>query len=429
MNYISPIKRTSEGGQEIRFHISTDFPYTNAIKTALESILSTTKGKELISPTNEGKFDYYIEYSSALTGDKYEIDANDNESLTITRGTLNNIGTTFMDKDGVVKPIGLERTLAHELSHYSLRTFDPEQLYNIDSLEDYRAFNANPNSDTRGGAIDFANTVLSQLHNENATFRTQYYGTADVNSSESPILDDLKIHTYVKPDDFIKRAKIGTYNDAVGEDVIRTDAGDNTKNDSDLLVGLHGRDVLVSGGGRDFLFGAGGDDDLLAGEGADILVGGEGDDKLSGGTGEDELFGEDDVDILEGGVRGDLMPNDVTTFFDSLSTTLYYDDEESDILVGGSGSDKYYVYNIEKYVTDTTPWDDFESSADPYSFFDAVFIAGTYGRVVEQKFDVADFSHIDRIRDTDGEIFYNCPTDRMERLILPSTQTPVDSRS
>ncbi|MEP4140111.1 putative Ig domain-containing protein, partial [Roseibium sp.] len=181
-----------------------------------------------------------------------------------------------------------------------------------------------------------------------------------------------------------------------GEDVLHGGAG------NDILFGGTGADELSGDSGQDELFGESGNDVLGGGVGNDLLYGGTGSDKLSGGTGQDELEAEAGDDVLEGGVRGDMMPTDTTAFFASLSSTLYYDDGQSDILDGGAGYDVYYVYHVEKYITDSTDWENPRSGADPYGFFDAVFIGYDYGGVVQQKFDTDDFAHVDRIRDSDG---------------------------
>ena len=182
-------------------------------------------------------------------------------------------------------------------------------------------------------------------------------------------------------------------------------------NDGELVCSGDGNDTIEGFGGDDTLNGRNGDDILSGGADNDVLYGGIGSDKLSGGTGTDILRGEAGNDILEGGVRADLMPDDAATFFNSLTTTLYYDDGEQDILDGGNGHDAYYVYHVEKYITDTTDWESTDSGADPYGFFDAVFIGYDYGATVRQKFNVADFAHVDRIRDSDGsgDIYLQTP--------------------
>ena len=148
---------------------------------------------------------------------------------------------------------------------------------------------------------------------------------------------------------------------------------------NDLLTGGGGRNVIFGGLGNDFLYGDGGDDvlfggagnDLLSGgSGDDVLVGGDGDDFLLGGTGRDLIIGSQDNDFLLGGNGEDILiggytvhDNDVAALdaimaiwtssasFNSRVNTLttsggllqggvaVFDDDDGDILIGGSGRD------------------------------------------------------------------------------------------
>jgi uncharacterized delta-60 repeat protein len=158
---------------------------------------------------------------------------------------------------------------------------------------------------------------------------------------------------------------------------------------NDLLTGGGGRNVLFGGSGHDFLYGDGGDDVLFGGtgndflsggSGDDVLVGGDGDDFLIGGAGRDLIIGSQDNDFLLGGNGEDILiggytihDNDLAALdaimaiwsssasFDSrvnaLTTTggllqggvAVFDDDDGDILVGGSGRDLIFG--------DTYRWD------------------------------------------------------------------------
>ncbi|WP_068081372.1 calcium-binding protein [Polycladidibacter stylochi] len=167
---------------------------------------------------------------------------------------------------------------------------------------------------------------------------------------------------------------------------------------ADTILGSSADEVIIANGVNNDTA-----DMVSGGAGNDLLIGTNSVNFLTGGDGADVVYGGYGDDTLDGGVRSDLMPDDANTFFDSMNTFQYYDDNISDILDGGKGYDKYYVYHDEKYITDTTSWEDTDSGAVPYSFFDAIYIMYDYGyEQVRQKFNVNDFSHVDRIRDSDG---------------------------
>jgi hypothetical protein len=143
-----------------------------------------------------------------------------------------------------------------------------------------------------------------------------------------------------------------------GNDVVFVD--DNIKVPA-LLDGGSGNDLINAGGGASI---------LLGGTGNDILVGGKDRDILIGGTGIDLLTSRGDEDILIGGstvwdadttallglqaewTRTDLKQPARVAHLRSggglngsvvLSTTTVIDDDATDLLSGGSGSDWYWV--------------------------------------------------------------------------------------
>ncbi|WP_186415492.1 hypothetical protein [Pannonibacter sp. P2PFMT1] len=382
MSYLAPITKFGIDGA-IEYYISTEFPNPQTIINALNHVLSTETGQTLIRRSLHTENEkYYIRTTNQET--RYSSQQNE---IYINISDLIGNGTTFMDKDGIVKPVSIEQMLTHELSHAVLGTRDPEQIYNIVDTEQYWAFLANPNAKTGGEAVDFENTVMAELYGNDAPFRTQYYGTANVNSEEAPIIDSLNISSYMSGGDSIRRTKIGTYNDAAGEDIIRTDSTDDTQNDSDLLIGLHGNDVLVAGGGRDFLFGGDGDDLLLGGAGRDVLVGGNGNDIL---IGHGVITKEYDSvqDLIEDLLRDDQL--------------LFHDDNEGDELHGGAGED---IYLIGMKETEENPFDPVTDQTfyDFLAKFDVVLSTGTQEGLPISQFNENRLEGVDRIIDSDGD--------------------------
>ena len=119
-----------------------------------------------------------------------------------------------------------------------------------------------------------------------------------------------------------------------GNDTITGGAG------SDLLIGDDGQDVIRGNDGHDTLDGGSGNDTLDGGSGFDDLSGGQGDDHLSGGDQNDRLFGNAGTDSLDGGNGNDGL-------FGGIGS-------ESDRLVGGSGSDRFLIWEDRDDVTDAS---------------------------------------------------------------------------
>ena len=159
-----------------------------------------------------------------------------------------------------------------------------------------------------------------------------------------------------------------------GNDLLTGGGGRN------LILGGSGNDILYGGGGDDVLLGGTGNDDLFGGSGNDVLVGGDGNDILSGGSGRDVLIGSEDGDWLDGGTDEDVLiggytihDNNVAALdavmaiwgssasFSSRVATLsgsggllqagvaVFDDDDHDVLIGGTGRDLYFG--------DNNPWD------------------------------------------------------------------------
>ncbi|MBN1853791.1 MAG: hypothetical protein JW829_13750 [Pirellulales bacterium] len=157
-------------------------------------------------------------------------------------------------------------------------------------------------------------------------------------------------------------------------------------NGDDTLIGGDGSDQLLGRDGDDILFGGSGADILSGGDGHDILVGGDGDDILLGGYGRDLIFAGQGSDILYGSIGEDILIAGFTLFdIDSAALTklrdewtsdrtyeerilnlsaagtedrlnddyflldglTVFDDDDLDILIGGSGDDWFFFKTDE----------------------------------------------------------------------------------
>jgi Ca2+-binding RTX toxin-like protein len=152
-----------------------------------------------------------------------------------------------------------------------------------------------------------------------------------------------------------------------GNDLLTSGSGD------DLLLGGSGTDILYGNAGEDVLLGGIGNDDLFGGNGHDVLIGGDGNDMLYGGLGRDLLIGSQDEDLLDSGSDDDILIGGYTSHdsYDSAgkaaidavmaiwtssssfssrvsslassgllqSGVTVFDDNDSDVIVGGSGRD------------------------------------------------------------------------------------------
>ncbi|WP_367187000.1 calcium-binding protein [Roseibium sp.] len=152
---------------------------------------------------------------------------------------------------------------------------------------------------------------------------------------------------------------------------------------------------LFAGDGEDHVYGGAGHDEILGGAGDDRLFGNADNDFLVGGTGKDLVEGGDGIDTLSGGTANDVLTAVVKG--DLPSNAGFVDDEEQDILDGGTGADTYLIHKAEHTID--------VNSDTPVSYFD--FIEGWTIHHQNQKgyaFDasLARFDTVDRIRDVDG---------------------------
>ncbi|MGH0002588.1 calcium-binding protein [Pseudovibrio ascidiaceicola] len=294
------VSRVDNSGNNVYWMISKALYNANALVAALNTVLGTEAGKELISfnqaPTGD-PFDpyhqtnvFWIEPMPFVGTDTHVRPVNavdlDGEPIAGKKQWVLYVnssdlklnedlgGISYFDQFGKPRPFGLERLLAHELRHTTSNDVDPEQSYPITNEDEFRAFLADPEADVQGNTVRFADQVMSEI---DQSIRTHY-----VNSAMDPGLKDLDVSIYFESSDQIARTKIGAQK-SEWDEVIRTDYG----NSSDLLIGMGGNDELYAGEGRDFLFGMSGDDILDGGNGdngdapdgeQDVLAGGEGDD-------------------------------------------------------------------------------------------------------------------------------------------------------
>ncbi|MEX3016003.1 calcium-binding protein [Gymnodinialimonas hymeniacidonis] len=112
------------------------------------------------------------------------------------------------------------------------------------------------------------------------------------------------------------------------------------------IIGTSGSDLLVGGGVSDTVVGCSGDDYLYGGEGSDTILGGDGNDLIVAVSNpylEDEapaseLYGGDGDDTLIG--------------------------ENDDLLVGGNGTDFFYIFSDDGATPKTARVSDFDASAE-----------------------------------------------------------------
>lgn len=140
-----------------------------------------------------------------------------------------------------------------------------------------------------------------------------------------------------------------TVNGGGGNDTINTGYGD------DIVVGGDGNDIVNTGGGNDLIVGGNG-------AGDDTYIGGSGDDtvrytsavtgiivNLTTGTASGNEIGNDilaEIENIIGGKAGDVITGNA-------SNNKLNGYTGADTMIGGDGSDTYYVDNVGDVVTET----------------------------------------------------------------------------
>ena len=112
-----------------------------------------------------------------------------------------------------------------------------------------------------------------------------------------------------------------------------------------IINGSNGNDVISGGDNRDFLIGNDGNDSLIGGDNEDILIGNGGNDSLIGDGGDDILSGDVGNDLIIGGSGNDIIAGVSLEDGDS-------EPGEIDTLVGGAGSDLFWLGDAENYDYD-----------------------------------------------------------------------------
>lgn len=134
-----------------------------------------------------------------------------------------------------------------------------------------------------------------------------------------------------------------------------------------VIHGLDGNDRIVNTTGycTDMIYGGLGDDEIHGGWGESYLCGQAGNDTIYGGDGNDIIFGEEGrdtiageggCDIIDGGPEDDTIGGCYRPVNSSVSAILGSDDETTDFVTGGSGTDRFYPA--------ASDWVDFDSTED-----------------------------------------------------------------
>src|SRR5207248_5308857 len=132
-------------------------------------------------------------------------------------------------------------------------------------------------------------------------------------------------------------------------------------------------DHLQAGGGPTVLVVGGGDDHLQGGAGLGVLIGGRGSDHLQGGSSDSILIaGYTDLDtntralcaVMDAWALSQTYAVRVANLGSMLNATTVHDDGANDHVIGGTGTDWFFVTKRDKVngarggetITDTTGW-------------------------------------------------------------------------
>lgn len=137
----------------------------------------------------------------------------------------------------------------------------------------------------------------------------------------------------------------------IGNDILYGNGGDDLlfgETEYDYLYGGSGNDYVDGGTGNDFLDGGTGNDQLLGFTGDDQILGWAGNDYLYGEQGNDYLLGESGDDSLYGGAGSDFLSGGLgNDYLDGFGNSAFV---EFDVLVGGSGADRFVLGTKSKGV-------------------------------------------------------------------------------
>ncbi|MHA3916019.1 calcium-binding protein [Halovulum sp. GXIMD14793] len=200
--------------------------------------------------------------------------------------------TGFINKNGDVEAVTLERVLAHEIAHASDESILDTQQPLDGSI---------PDPDYKGGAVNVANAIITEL--SLGSERTSYSSVESFDYLGSPLGGEAEVDNWTegKTVDLVLVAEDSDYDDEDGTlkasgpgPNINTSRNTATKDDLIIDDFQGNRDnEFITGEGNDFIYGLDGKDTIDAGEGDDHVYGGLGSDTVIGGEGNDVLYGED----------------------------------------------------------------------------------------------------------------------------------------
>lgn len=127
----------------------------------------------------------------------------------------------------------------------------------------------------------------------------------------------------------------------------------------------------------------------------DLIFGHTGENLLNGDLGRDTIYAGQGADELTGGSQ--------------LINGVDVHDDAKDLLYGGAGADKYYIYSARIDVENGLDWyfPVYPLPHDPYTYFDAVFTIGNYPYPSMEMFNPETWTELDEIHDNDGIVYLN----------------------
>ncbi|MBG6164968.1 Ca2+-binding RTX toxin-like protein [Labrenzia sp. EL_195] len=235
------------------------------------------------------------------------------------------------------------------------------------------------------------NEIIAELMYPALDFRSGFFANLNLNNTDSYIEEWGRANNF-------------TGNKTIDNTIINytTETEIDTSNNGkkDLILGNGLNETINVGDEDDFVYGGSGIDTIFGGSENDEIRAGKGADYLFGGSGTDKLFGDADNDDLSGGTKDNVLTQLVLAGGTD-ETTHFYDDEEQDLLEGGTGADKYYIHRAQHTYS--------AESAQPFEYFD--FIEGWNINRQERNgiaFDdtLQRWDTVDRVSDVDraGEI-------------------------
>ncbi|SMX44548.1 Ig-like domain-containing protein [Octadecabacter ascidiaceicola] len=227
----------------------------------------------------------------------------------------------FVDQNGDVVELSIERLLAHEITHAALGT--PDTTQPLDGSV--------PDPNYAGPTVDKENAIILEAFPDNESIRTTY-------SSVTPLSDltERSNWTFGNEVDLVHVAKgsppddptttgpgfnINTSNNSTNlRDLIIYRDRDGDPVDNTIRSG-DGSDYIYAGKGNDIISPGRGDDYAFAEDGNDVVLGFEGNDRLDGGENEDRSVDFDTLNYealsygIIVGVEEEATVNSPTVFY------------------------------------------------------------------------------------------------------------------